>query len=106
MPTWQIRSFTRATRTISCPSSMVRVSGFSTYTSLPAFIASMAICACQWSGVATSTASSSFTSRSRRWSTKPFAPGAWVSALSRWSPKTSHTAVTSTLPLFWNTPMT
>ena len=68
MPTWHMRLLTRAALTISGPSSIFSVSGFSTYTSLPALSASMAIRACQWSGVAISTASIPACSSTRRWS--------------------------------------
>ena len=40
--------------------------GFSQYTSFPAFMASMDACACQWSGVATITASMSLRASSSR----------------------------------------
>ena len=70
MPTWQMRLLTRAALTIGGPSSIFSVSGFSTYTSLPALSASMAIAACQWSGTPISTASTSFISSSLRWSVK------------------------------------
>ena len=55
MPTWQMRLLIRAAFTTAGPSSMVRLSGFSTNTSLPALSASMAIGTCQWSGVPIST---------------------------------------------------
>ena len=51
---------------------MVSVSGFSQYTSLPAFMASMAMIACQWSGVATMTASTSLLVTRSRKSACPF----------------------------------
>ena len=49
-----------ATSTTAIASAIVLVIGFSMYTSLPAFMASMAIRACQWSGVAMHTRSTSF----------------------------------------------
>ena len=51
---------------------MVSVSGFSQYTSLPFFSASMAMRACQWSGMATMTASTSLPPVSWRKSLTPF----------------------------------
>ena len=50
----------------SLPSSIVSVSGFSMYTSLPARQASISIFVCQWSGVAISTTSTSLRSSSLR----------------------------------------
>src|ERR1035441_9663457 len=81
MPTWQMRLLTRAALTIGGPSSILRVSGFSTYTSLPALSASMAMAACQWSGTPIKTASTSFISSSLRWSLKLLALGATDSAI-------------------------
>src|ERR1035437_9321350 len=54
-----MRLLMRAALTMGGPSSIFRVSGFSTYTSLPALSASMATAACQWSGTPISTASTS-----------------------------------------------
>jgi hypothetical protein len=55
----------RTTCSSILPSAIVRVSGFSQYTSLPAFMASMQIFVCQWSGVPTITTSTSL--RSKTW---------------------------------------
>src|ERR1051326_2345672 len=64
VPTCVTRLVRCATSTILRPSTTVSDSGFSTYTSLPALHASMNINACQWSGVAITTAST-FLSASR-----------------------------------------
>ena len=66
LPVWTIRLCLRAAATIAWPSAMVSVSGFSQYTSLPALQAWIVIRACQWSGVVTTTASTSFESSSLR----------------------------------------
>ena len=55
-----------AASSMARPSSMVVASGFSTYTSLPAWQASTVGNACQWSGVAMSTTSTSLRSSTRR----------------------------------------
>ena len=56
--------------TMARPSWMRWASGFSQYTSLPAWQARMAMIACQWSGVAITTASMSLRSRTLRKSPK------------------------------------
>ena len=66
MPTCTTRLCRRATSIIHRPSRTNSVSGFSTYTSLPAAQASIVIRACQWSGVETTTASTSLSSSSLR----------------------------------------
>ena len=86
MPTWQMRLLTRAALTMGGPSSIFSVSGFSTYTSLPAFSASIATEACQWSGTPINTASTSFISSSLRWSLNALALGAICWAASIWAP--------------------
>ena len=53
----------RAVSTMRRPSSTHSDSGFSTYTSLPAWQAWMVCSACQWSGVQITTASTSFMER-------------------------------------------
>jgi hypothetical protein len=65
-PTLMTRFVFFQASTTACASSIVRVIGFSQYTSLPAFIASMAMRACQWSGVAIVQMSTSFCSRTWR----------------------------------------
>jgi hypothetical protein len=55
-----------AASTTAIASAIVRVIGFSMYTSLPACMASIAIRACQWSGVAMHTTSTSFCSSTFR----------------------------------------
>ena len=52
VPTWQMRPCLRATSTMRRPSLTLWLTGFSTYTSLPACMAQMATRACQWLGVA------------------------------------------------------
>ena len=59
MPATTIRLYFSWAASIHLPSSMNTVSGFSTYTSLPAAQAVMVSRACQWSGVATTTPSMS-----------------------------------------------
>ena len=63
LPTWTMRPVRRCASTMASPCSTLCTIGFSTYTSLPASMASMAIRECQWSGVATMTASTSFRAR-------------------------------------------
>ena len=93
MPTWTTRLCRRATSTIHRPSRGNRVSGFSTYTSLPAAQAIMVIRACQWSGVETTTASTSRSSSRARKSAYPRAePPASATASSRRPPWTSAMA--------------
>src|ERR1035438_9628841 len=82
MPTWQMRLLIRAAFTAAGPSSMVRLSGFSTKTSLPALSASIVIGTCQWSGVPISATSISLLSSSARWSLNVRALGASSFALS------------------------
>ena len=60
-PTVTTLFFSWARLTTAMASAMVRVMGFSMYTSLPASMASMAMRACQWSGVAMQTTSTSLT---------------------------------------------
>jgi hypothetical protein len=55
-----------ATSTMRRPSETVNDGGFSTYTSLPAWHASTNMIACQWSGVAMTTASMPLSSSSLR----------------------------------------
>jgi hypothetical protein len=64
VPTCVTRFVRAAVSTILRPSTTVRLIGFSTYTSLPALQASMNISACQWSGVAITTASTALSSMS------------------------------------------
>ena len=68
VPPWQIRLVFRATCTIRRPSLILWLTGFSTYTSLPACMAQMAASACQWLGVQTNTASTDLSSNTRRMS--------------------------------------
>ena len=56
-PVWNTRPYLRAASINSFVSCTEYVSGFSQYTSLPCFIASTAMYACQWSGVAMHTMS-------------------------------------------------
>ena len=65
-PTWVTRPCLRADSTIRRPSATRSERGFSTYTSLPAWKAWIVCSACQWSGVQTTTASTSFRSSSLR----------------------------------------
>ena len=60
-----VREFFTAS-TIARPSAMVRVRGFSQYTSFPAWQAFTVCSACQWSGVVINTASTSLRSSSLR----------------------------------------
>ena len=62
VPTAMILLVLLAARIIACPSATLWPIGFSTYTSLPASTASMVGRACQWSGVAMTTASRSLAS--------------------------------------------
>ena len=64
VPAWQTRLYRRAAFTIWRLSQMLWLTGFSTYTCFPACMAMMEASACQWFGVATTTASSSLSSRS------------------------------------------
>ena len=75
VPTTTMRLYLRAAWIIHLPSSMNRVIGFSTYTSLPAAQAMMVSSACQWSGVATTTPWMSLFSYILRKSLYPFARG-------------------------------
>ena len=66
LPTWNVTPVSLVTRTIAWPSSTERDIGFWQKTCLPAFIAAIAMIACQWSGAQIATASivgSSITSR-------------------------------------------
>ena len=82
VPTCTIRSCFRAASTIARPSTIVIDSGFSTYTSLPARQAAIIWIACQWSGVAITTASMSLRSSTARKSltraTSPSIVGIWA----------------------------
>ena len=60
MFTCTVRPCFRAAASIACPSTTSTLIGFSTYTSAPASTAAIIGSACQWSGVATSTTSRSF----------------------------------------------
>ena len=64
LPTWRTRPDALAAAIIGAPSSMTSVMGFSTYTCLPARSASTTCVRCQWSGVATITASIDGSARS------------------------------------------
>ena len=66
MPVWTIRPYFRAASTIRRPSLTLWLTGFSTYTSLPAWQAQIVASACQWLGVATEMASIDLSSSSRR----------------------------------------
>ncbi len=68
VPCWTMRSYFRAASTSLRPSKMLWLQGFSTYTSLPAWQAQMAISECQWLGVTMETASRLLSSRARRMS--------------------------------------
>ena len=68
VPPWQMRLYLRATWTIRRPSLMLWLTGFSTYTSLPACMAQMAARECQWLGVAMETMSTDLSSKIRRMS--------------------------------------
>ena len=57
VPCWTMRSYFLAASTSLRPSKMLWLQGFSTYTSLPAWHAQMAISECQWLGVTMETAS-------------------------------------------------
>ena len=56
VPTWTMRRCLFSASRMVAPSVILCVNGFSTYTSLPAAIASTVIGTCQWSGDAISTA--------------------------------------------------
>jgi hypothetical protein len=74
LPTWRTRLLYRfAAAASSSASSGLWLHGFSTYTSLPAARARMAAGACQWSGAAMTTASTSFRSSTRLKSFSAFA---------------------------------
>jgi hypothetical protein len=92
-----------ATASIHSPSRTNSVNGFSTYTSFPAAQASIVTSACQWSGVATTTASTARSSSSRRKSAYPVArpPAAATPSVvrPRWQ---SATATTAAPPTFEN----
>ena len=66
VPTCTIRLCLRAASTILRPSQQFDVGGFSTYTSLPAWQAHTVAGACQWSGVAITTASTPLASSTFR----------------------------------------
>ena len=68
VPPWQMRLYLRATWTMRRPSLMLWLTGFSTYTSLPACMAQMAASECQWLGVAMETTSTDLSSKTRRMS--------------------------------------
>ena len=68
VPVWTIRSCFRAASTIRRPSLTLWLTGFSTYTSLPAWQAQIAASACQWLGVAIEMASIVLSSSRRRMS--------------------------------------
>ena len=68
MPPWQMRLYLRATWTMRRPSLTLWLTGFSTYTSLPACMAQMAASECQWLGVAMETMSTDLSSKIRRMS--------------------------------------
>ena len=57
LPIWVTTSWARAASTSLRTSHTVRARGFSVYTCLPSCMASTVGSACQWSGVATRTAS-------------------------------------------------
>ncbi len=67
-PCWTIRLYLRAAATIWRDSKMLCEHGFSTYTSLPACMAQMAISVCQWLGVAMEMTSMVLSSSSLRMS--------------------------------------
>ena len=68
VPVWQIWLCLRAASTMRRPSLTLWLTGFSTYTSLPACMAQMAASACQWLGVAMVTMSTDLSSNTRRMS--------------------------------------
>ena len=68
VPVWTIRSYLRAASTMRRPSDTLWLTGFSTYTSLPAWHAQIVASACQWLGVAIEMASIDLSSRTRRMS--------------------------------------
>jgi len=72
VPTWTTRLVRRAASIMSRPSRMLWEAGFSTYTCLPASQARMVAGACQWSGVAMTTASTDLLSNTRRMSRSVF----------------------------------
>src|SRR5215218_7630371 len=81
VPVWTILLYLRAASTILRPSHTLCETGFSTYTSLPAWHAQMENSACQWFGVAVETASISLSSSSLRRSALRSAPLAWTASL-------------------------
>ncbi len=66
VPVWQIWLYLRAVSTMRRPSLTLWLTGFSTYTSLPACMAQMAASACQWLGVAMLTMSTDLSSKTAR----------------------------------------
>ena len=66
VPAWTTRLYFLAASTALRPSETLWLTGFSTYTSLPAWQAQIAASECQWLGVAIETASISGSSKTRR----------------------------------------
>jgi hypothetical protein len=66
VPAWQSRPVFSATCTIRRPSETLWLTGFSTYTCLPACMAQIAASACQWFGAAIETVSTDLSSKIAR----------------------------------------
>jgi len=91
-----MRLYFRAASMILHPSRMLCETGFSTYTSLPAWQAQIASRACQWSGVAITTASTSRRSRMWRGSVQESTPSKPSIRSASRSGSTSHIATRRT----------
>ena len=93
-PTCTTRPVRRAVSSRSRPSRILWAHGFSTYTCFPASQASIAMGACQWSGGASTTASTEGSSRTSRKSATAFPAPVCSRARLRRSSSGSHTQAT------------
>ena len=96
VPVWQILLYLRAASTMRRPSLTLWLTGFSTYTSLPACMAQMPTSACQWLGVAVLTMSTDLSSKASRMSATTLGSRPCFSAtcLARLAPMFSSTSTT------------